>query len=142
MFSFINIRRYFKKFLNPSLYMGGLDYVLQIWREAEGKDKGILLLVFSPMFLCLIGFVFSIIHFVLFVLPSFLFSFLGWGLLSAIFGSGGKYFYKHFTGHEIRTPNKDGVIEADFVVDDVEEEEKAEEPEPAKKTTTRKKSSE
>ncbi len=100
------------KFIKPSIYMGGFDYVLQIWREADAKDKGILLLVFSPMFLCMAGFVFSIIYFVLFVLPSFLFRFVGWGLLTALFGAGGKYFYKHLTGREIKT--HDDVIDVDF----------------------------
>lgn len=133
MFSFIDLRKYFMKFLKPSLYMGGLDYVLKIWREAEGKDKGILLLVFSPMFLCLAGFVFSIIHFVLLVLPSFLFRFLGWGILTALFGTGGKYFYKHFTGHELKTPKAGGVIDVDYT-EDAEEPE----PEPAKKTARKK----
>ncbi len=106
MFSFDKIREYAAKFLKPSLYMGGLDFVLNIWREAEAKDRGILLLVFIPMFVSLGGFIFTIIYFVLFVLPSYLFSFLGWGILTALFGAGGKYCYKHFTGKEIHTGDK------------------------------------
>ena len=133
LFSFEYIRKYIMKFLKPSLYMGGLDYVLKIWNNAEGRDKGILLLVFAPMFLSLIGFVLSIVHFVLFILPSFLFRFLGWGILTAIFGSGGKYFYKHFTGHELKTPGKDGIIDVDYT-DDA----KDEEPEAPKKSTRKK----
>ena len=106
MFNFEKIREYATKFLKPSLYMGGLDFVLNIWREAEAKDRGILLLVFIPMFVSLGGFIFTIIYFVLFVLPSYLFSFLGWGILTALFGAGGKYCYKHFTGKEIHTGDK------------------------------------
>ena len=146
MFSFIDWRKYLKKFFNPSLYMGGLDYVLKIWQNAEGKDKGILLLVFAPMFLCLGGFIFSIIHFVLFILPSFLFSFMGWGILTMLFGSGGKYFYKHFTGHELNTQAKDGVIDADFTEDtqetettpEAKSEAKSEEPEHMKRAGRKK----
>ena len=113
MFNFEKIREYAMKFLKPSLYMGGLDFVLGIWREADAKERGILLLVFSPMFVCMGGFVFTIIYFVLFVLPSYLFSFLGWGILTALFGAGGKYCYKYFTGKEIRTGDKN-IIDAEF----------------------------
>lgn len=113
MFNFEKIREYAMKFLKPSLYMGGLDFVLSIWREADAKERGILLLVFSPMFVCMGGFVFTIIYFVLFVLPSYLFSFLGWGILTALFGAGGKYCYKYFTGKEIHTGDKN-IIDAEF----------------------------
>ena len=113
MFSFDKIKEYAAKFLKPSVYMGGLDFVLNIWREADAKDRGILLLVFIPMFVSMGGFIFTIIYFVLFVLPSYLFSFLGWGILTALFGAGGKYCYKHFTGKEIRVTDKN-VIDAEF----------------------------
>ena len=134
MFSFDKIREYAMKFLKPSLYMGGLDFVLKIWRESDAKDRGILILVFSPMFICMGGFIFTIIYFVLFVLPSDLFSFLGWGILTAPIGAGGKYCYNHFTGHEISA--NDGVIDVEFT-----ETPKAEAPsapeEPAKKSSRR-----
>ena len=130
MFSFDKIKQFAVKFLKPSLYMGGLDFVLNIWRNSEPKDRGILLLVFSPMFVCLGGFIFTIIYFVLFILPSYLFSFLGWGLLTAIFGAGGKYFFKHFTGKEIPTGNSNVI--------DVEYSEPEESEEPSAKTTRRK----
>ncbi|MBR0258411.1 MAG: hypothetical protein IJQ58_11780 [Synergistaceae bacterium] len=113
MFNFDKIREYAMKFLKPSLYMGGLDFVLKIWRESDAKNRGILILVFSPMFLCMGGFIFTIIYFVLFVLPSYLFSFLGWGALTALFGAGGKYAYKYFTGHEL-SAESDGVIDVEF----------------------------
>ena len=113
MFNFEKIREYATKLLKPSLYMGGLDFVLSIWRNADAKDIGILLLVFSPMFVCMGGFIFTIIYFVLFVLPSYLFSFLGWGALTALFGAGGKYCYKYFTGKEIKA-GSDGVIDVEY----------------------------
>ena len=78
--------------------MGGVDYFLNMWKSSDAKDKGILLLVFSPMFICLAGLILSIVYFVLFVLPSYLFTVMGWGLLTAIFGMSGKYFYGYFTG--------------------------------------------
>ena len=113
MFSFDKIREQAIKFLKPSIYMGGLDFVINIWRNADAKDRGILLLVFAPMFVCMGGFIFTIIYFVLFVLPSYLFSFLGWGILTALFGAGGKYCYKHFTGKEIPSGDSN-VIDVEF----------------------------
>ncbi|MBR0279275.1 MAG: hypothetical protein IJQ75_04775 [Synergistaceae bacterium] len=113
MFNFDTIRQYAMKFLKPSLYMGGLDFVLSIWREADAKERGILILVFAPMFVCMGGFIFTIIYFVLFVLPSYLFSFLGWGILTALFGAGGKYCYNYFTGKEIKSGDKN-VIDVEF----------------------------
>ena len=113
MFNFDKIREYAMKFLKPSLYMGGLDFVISIWREADAKERGILILVFAPMFVCMGGFIFTIIYFVLFVLPSYLFSFLGRGILTALFGAGGKYCYNYFTGKEIRTGDRN-VIDAEF----------------------------
>jgi len=115
MFSidFSKIREYAAKFLKPSLYMGGLDFVISIWREADAKERGILILVFIPMFICMGGFIFTIIYFVLFVLPSYLFSFLGWGVLTALFGAGGKYCYNYFTGKEIKAKDPN-IIDAEF----------------------------
>lgn len=101
MFWLMRIKEYLMKFLRPSLYISGLDYFLKLWNNSDAKERGILLLVFSPMFICTGGLIFSIIYFVLFVLPSFLFSILGWGLLAALFGAGGRYCFKYFTGKEI-----------------------------------------
>lgn len=97
----MRIKEYLMKFLRPSLYISGLDYFLKLWNNSDAKERGISLLVFSPMFICTGGLIFSIIYFVLFVLPSFLFSILGWGLLAALFGAGGRYCFKYFTGKEI-----------------------------------------
>ena len=101
MFWLMRIKEYLMKFLRPSLYISGLDYFLKLWNQSDAKERGILLLVFSPMFICTGGLIFSIIYFVLFVLPSFLFGILGWGLLAALFGAGGRYCFKYFTGKEI-----------------------------------------
>lgn len=96
-FNFTKLKDYVMRFIKPSLYLGGFDFFLNIWRQADAKDRGILILMFTPMFFCLAGLIFSIIYFVLFVLPSYLFTFIGWGLLTALFGAGGKYFYNYIT---------------------------------------------
>ena len=113
MLWFNRVKEYVMRLLKPSMYISGMDYVFKLWQESDTKERGILLLTFSPMFLSMGGFVFTIIYFVLFVLPSYLFSFLGWGILTALFGAGGKYCYKHFTGKEIRVTDKN-VIDAEF----------------------------
>lgn len=117
--------------------MTGFDYFLKLWRDADSKDKGILLLVFAPMFMCLGGLVFSVIYFVLFVLPSFVFRILGWGVLSAIFGAGGKYCYTYFTGKNINSSHttQTEVIDVQFT-----EEVKDDEPPVSSRKTTRRKS--
>ena len=134
-FSFAKIREKILSFVKPSLYMSGLSDVLKLWRSSDAKDKGILLLVFSPMFLCIGGFIFSVIHFVLFVLPSFVFGVFGWGLLTVLFCSGGKYFYKQLTGHSISTIEE--IIDVQFKESDSEVDSDSE-PEPAPKRTRKK----
>ena len=94
--------------LKVSFLIGGLGNVLDLWQEADARERGILLLVFAPMFLCLGGLLFSVVSFVLFVLPSFVLRVLGWGLLSALFGAGGRYCYAHMTGRARPTPEPGG----------------------------------
>ena len=118
MFWFNRFKGYVMKLVKPSMYMSGMDYVFKLWQEADAKERGILLLTFSPMFISLGGLVFSIIYFVLFVLPSFLFSILGWGILTALFGAGGKYCYKYFTGKEVKAKIDKNVIDVDYVEED------------------------
>ena len=114
MFSFDKIREYAVKYLKPSLYMGGFDFFINTWRNADAKDRGILILVFAPMFVCMAGFIFTIIYFVLFILPSYLLQFLGCGILTALFGAGGRYCYKYFTGKEIDSAHDSNVIDVEF----------------------------
>ena len=147
MLWFSRLKGYVMKLVKPSMYISGMDYVFKLWQDADTKERGILLLTFSPMFLSMGGFIFTIIYFVLFVLPSYLFSVLGWGILTALFGAGGKYCYKYFTGKELKKDS--GVIDVAFTEEqDTEEsdvsdynndDEDGPSPE-AKKKTSRKKS--
>lgn len=142
MFSlnFGKIKDYFMKFIKPSLYLGGFDYFLRLWKDADAKDRGILILMFTPMFFCLVGLIFSIIYFVLFVLPSYLFTFIGWALLTALFGAGGKYFYAHVTHREMPERGTPEFIDVEVVIGETARETKAEEErEKAQKRATRKK---
>ena len=129
------------KFVKPSMYISGMDYVFKLWSESNTKERGILLLTFSPMFVSMGGVILTIIYFVLFVLPSYLFSILGWGMLTALFGAGGKYCFKYFTGKEIRDKTDKNVIDVDFTEAESEPEESEPEPEaesPSKHTSRKK----
>ena len=146
MFSFAKIKEYVMKFIKPSLYIGGIDYVLKVWHEANAKERGILLLTFAPMFVSFGGVIATIIYFVLFVLPSYVFSVFGWGILTALFGAGGKYCYKYFTGKTISGKAKDDVIDVQYTEelkdyeeeqDEKEEQEEEPKPQPVKKTVKR-----
>ena len=132
------------RLVKPSMYISGMDYVFKLWNDSDTKERGILLLTFSPMFLSMGGVIFTIIYFVLFVLPSYLFSILGWGMLTALFGAGGKYCFKYFTGKELKEKKDVNVIDVDFTeaepdIDDPEDPEDPEVPEEPRKRTTRKK---
>ena len=138
-FSFNKIREYVMRFIKPSLYLGGFDYFLGMWKDSDAKDRGILILMFIPMFFCLAGFIFSIIYFVLFVLPSYLFTFIGWALLTALFGMGGKYFYAHLTHREMPEKAAPEFIDVEVVIGDEAREAKAEEEKEKSARKTRKK---
>ena len=150
LFWFNRLKAYFMKLVKPSMYISGMDYVFKLWSDSDTKERGILLLTFSPMFLSMGGLIFTIIYFVLFVLPSYVFSMLGWGILTAIFGAGGKYCFKYFTGKELKPAKAaKNVIDVDFTEDtgdaeaeseDAEEEPDSEQETPRKRTASRKKS--
>ena len=117
MFSinFGKIKDFVMRFIKPSLYLGGFDYFLGLWRAADVKDRGILILMFAPMFFCIAGLIFTIVYFVLFVLPSYLFTFIGWGLLTALFGAGGKYFYAQVTHRDMTRRSEPEVVDAEII---------------------------
>lgn len=88
-------------FLRPAIFIGGLGDILSLWQRAGVKERGILILVFAPMLVCLAGLLISVVSFVLFVLPSFVLRLLGWGVLTALFGAGGRYCYERMTGQSV-----------------------------------------
>lgn len=114
MFWWNRLKAYVMRLVKPSMYISGMDYVFKLWNESDTKERGILLLTFSPMFVSMGGVIFTIIYFVLFVLPSYLFSILGWGMLTALFGAGGKYCFKYFTGKELKDKKEPNVIDVAF----------------------------
>ena len=143
MFWFNRLKAYVMRLVKPSMYISGMDYVFKLWSESNTKERGILLLTFSPMFVSMGGVIFTIIYFVLFVLPSYLFSILGWGMLTALFGAGGKYCFKYFTGKEIQEKKDPNVIDVAFTEsdssDDNVQDDQAPESEAPRKRTAHKK---
>ena len=136
MFWFNRLKAYVMRLVKPSMYISGMDYVFKLWSESNTKERGILLLTFSPMFVSMGGVIFTIIYFVLFVLPSYLFSILGWGMLTALFGAGGKYCFKYFTGKEIQEKKEPNVIDVAFTEADSDDDDGPEESESASDTAS------
>ena len=68
---FQNIVNQILYWLWPSRILKHFSSFLDRWQRADARERGILLLVFSPLAVCLGGLLFSIFSFVLFVLPSF-----------------------------------------------------------------------
>lgn len=99
--------------LNYLLKLGGFNSIIKTWQAANAKDRGILLLVFSPMILFLAGLALSVIYFVLFVLPMFVVRVVGCGILASLAGWGGRAAYKYFTGTEI-SADTDDIIDVEF----------------------------
>ena len=96
-------------FLWPPRLFAGLGRILREWQGSDVREKGILLLVFAPMLLCLLGLLFSVTSFVLFVLPAFVLRLLGWGALTVLFGAGGIYCHDRLRG---QSPSRR--VERDF----------------------------
>ena len=117
MFSFAKIRELITRYIKPSLYMRGVENFLRYWRVSDVKDRGILLLIFAPMYLCLGALILNIVYFVLFVLPSYLFTFIGLIFLAVIFGEGANYFFNHFKGQQTTRTNHDDYIDVQFTED-------------------------
>ncbi len=91
------------QYIWPPRLFSGLAHILTEWRHSDAKDKGILLLIFAPMLICIGCLLFKIASFVLFVLPSFVLSVLGWLLLVSLFGGGGIYCRERLKGQPQKT---------------------------------------
>lgn len=95
---FEKIFRRLPGWLRPSIFVSGLGEVWDLWRASDARERGILLLVFAPMFVCVVGLLLSVASFVLFVLPSFVLRVLGWGLLVVLSGAGGRWCWERMAG--------------------------------------------
>jgi len=60
------------------------------------------------MLFCVLGLLFSVASFVLFVLPSFILRLLGWGLLTTLFGAAGAYCHDRLKGRSSSSSYRTG----------------------------------
>jgi hypothetical protein len=80
----------FLKYFWPSNLFAGFGFVVSEWYRGSVKDRAILLLIFTPMLICMLGLLFSFAGFVF----AFISRLLGWFLLTALFGAGGIFCYE------------------------------------------------
>ncbi|MDR1621926.1 MAG: hypothetical protein LBS00_06095 [Synergistaceae bacterium] len=80
----------FLKYFWPSNLFMGFGFVITEWHRGNTKDKTLLLLIFTPMLVCMLGLVLSFASFVF----AFVSRLLGWFFLTALFGGGGIFCYE------------------------------------------------
>ncbi|GHS95381.1 hypothetical protein AGMMS50276_10740 [Synergistales bacterium] len=81
------------KYIWPPSVLGRILSLYMDWRSSNAKDKLILGVFFIPALVSMGGLLFCVAWFVLFNLPSFLLSVLGWLLLISLFSGSGAYCY-------------------------------------------------
>ena len=86
------------KYIWPPSVIAGVLALLREWQRSGVKTKAILTVFFIPALFCVAGLVIRIAYFVLFNLPSFILSVLGWLLLISLFSGGGLYCYERLSG--------------------------------------------
>ncbi|MDR1378602.1 MAG: hypothetical protein LBJ36_06070 [Synergistaceae bacterium] len=79
----------------------GFNFILMEWHRGNAKDRSLLLLIFTPMFICMLGLVLSFAGFVF----AFISRLLGWFLLTALFGGGGIICYEKLREHQLFSPS-------------------------------------
>jgi len=68
------------------------------WRRSDTKGKVILAVFFIPALFCVGGLIVQIAYFILFNLPAFILSVLGWLILISLFSGGGIFCYEKISG--------------------------------------------
>ena len=91
------------KYIWPPSVFSGVMALIREWQRGNVKTKAVLAVFFIPALLCVAGLVFRIAYFILFNLPSFILSVLGWLLLISLFSGGGLFCYEKISGK--RTAN-------------------------------------
>jgi hypothetical protein len=87
---------FFFKYIWPPAVFAEVCVLFGEWQSSGIKNKAILSVFFIPALLSLGGLVLCVAYFVLFKLPSFILSVLGWLLLISIFSGGGLFCYDRF----------------------------------------------
>ena len=90
------------KYIWPPSVFAEVHVLFKEWQRSDVKNKAILGVFFIPAVLSLGGLLLCVAYFVLFKLPSFILSVLGWLLLVSLFSGGGLFCYEKLV--EKRTP--------------------------------------
>ena len=86
------------KYIWPPSVIASVLALLREWHRCDMKNKTILAVFFIPAMVCVGGLVIRIAYFVLFHLPSFILSILGWLMLISLFSGGGLFCYEKISG--------------------------------------------
>ena len=86
------------KYVWPPSVFAGVLALLRKWHRGDVKTKAILAVFFIQAILCVGGLAFRVAYFILFHLPSFILSILGWLLLISLFSGAGLFCYEKISG--------------------------------------------
>ncbi len=95
---------YLFRYVWPPSVFAGVWSLMGEWQRSDVKDRAILGVFFIPALLSVAGLLVCVAYFVLFKLPSFILSVLGWLLLISIFSGGGMFCYERLRGKKTSGP--------------------------------------
>ena len=93
------------KYIWPPAVFAEVYALFGEWQHSDVKDKAILGAFFIPAVLSLAGLLLCVAYFVLFKLPSFILSVLGWLLLISLFSGGGLFCYEKLIEKREKRPS-------------------------------------
>jgi hypothetical protein len=94
------------KYIWPPAVFAEIYALFGEWQRSDVKNKAILGVFFIPAMLSLGGLLLCVAYFVLFKLPSFILSVLGWLLLISLFSGGGLFCYEKLIGKGSPNPSR------------------------------------
>ena len=78
------------KYFWPSNLFAGFGFVVSEWSRNDAKGRTFLLLIFTPVTICMVALLYNFAIFIF----EFISRLLGWFLLTALFGGGGIFLYE------------------------------------------------
>jgi hypothetical protein len=75
----------------------GFKFIFAEWHRGNAKERSLLLLIFAPMLICMLGLIFNFASFIF----AFVSRLLGWFLLTAFFGGGGIFCYEKLRENQV-----------------------------------------
>jgi hypothetical protein len=93
------------KYIWPPAIFAEVRVLFEEWQRSDVKNKALLGVFFFPAILSIGGLLLCIAYFVLFKLPSFILSVLGWLLLISLFSGGGLFCSERLLGRGLSGPS-------------------------------------